>query len=136
MKSDRNLEKTQQHTTSWDKSQAPCGAKEPDTEVQDWVVPASCGPVVLRLRPGVTAGSKCWLGGPRESPGARNIHYLGTVAVAQVCTHGEVCQAELLRRVTVCLSRRDGKGHLLSACCLLGSGSVCLSFLFIHLMST
>ena len=64
MKSDRNLEKTQQHRTSWDKSQAPCGAKEPDTEVQDWAVPASCGPVVLKLRPGVTTGSRCWVGGP------------------------------------------------------------------------
>lgn len=71
MKSDKNLEKTQQHGTSWDKSQAPCGAKEPYTEVQDWAVPASCGPVVLKLRPGVTTGSRCWVGGPRESPGGK-----------------------------------------------------------------
>ena len=71
MKSDRNLEKTQQCKTSWDESQMPCAAKEPDTEVQDWVMPASCGPVVLKLRPGVIAGSRCCVGGLRESPGGK-----------------------------------------------------------------
>ena len=131
MKSDKNLEKTQQHRTSWDKSQAPCGAKEPYTEVQDWAVPASCGPVVLKLRPGVTTGSRCWVGGPRESPGGKKHSppwHGGCGIGVHTWTGLSGCAFEMCHRV----SQQKGHKRTFIECLLFARHWLGLLFFLIH----
>lgn len=97
-------------------------------KVQEQAVAAASGPVAFKLRTEVTSGGGCWVGGARGShQGARNVHHLDAVVVTQACTRAKICQAVLLRFVIVCVSHlskraREGNGHLLSACCLLGTG--------------